>query len=243
MKVRIQITVNATFHSQYLQVLNSTTLYDESVDEFLTRHFGIDFAQLFGSALIHGIYAADTRMLSVRATFPVLCRMEEIGRGSLVRGALKQMLPALRPRSKEKAAAPYDVYDLGEVPQLVRSVSVYSFRGGMQTLTQAMAEQLRAQDNVEVLEGDPISAMGRSADGRSFEVSTTSLTERLVNDAFVSLFRLPQSQGGASLLRISSARCPYQVFIASLNTQQPRATPRTLRYHLFLTSLRIPLPQ
>ena len=75
MKVRIQITVNATFHSQYLQVLNSTTLYDESVDEFLTRHFGIDFAQLFGSALIHGIYAADTRMLSVRATFPVLCRI------------------------------------------------------------------------------------------------------------------------------------------------------------------------
>jgi hypothetical protein len=38
---------------------------DESVDAFFTRRFGATFARTLGSALVHGIYAADSRELSV----------------------------------------------------------------------------------------------------------------------------------------------------------------------------------
>lgn len=45
---------------------------DVDVDTFIKAKFGEEFARLFASALIHGIYAADSRLLSVRASFPSL---------------------------------------------------------------------------------------------------------------------------------------------------------------------------
>ena len=70
-----------------LPVLNTSSPNDESVDAFFTRHFGPDFARTFGSALVHGIYATDSRVLSVRSAFSMMCELEERGKGSAVRGA------------------------------------------------------------------------------------------------------------------------------------------------------------
>ena len=52
---------------------------DESVDSFLSRRFGGKFASKFGSALVHGIYAADSCQVSVKAVFPFLWQAEETG--------------------------------------------------------------------------------------------------------------------------------------------------------------------
>ncbi|KAJ8461852.1 hypothetical protein ONZ45_g18147 [Pleurotus djamor] len=59
---------------------------DESVDAFLSRHLGEEFASKFGSALVHGIYAADSRQLSVRSAFPTLPETESRGGGRVVAG-------------------------------------------------------------------------------------------------------------------------------------------------------------
>ena len=82
---------------------------DESVSSPLARRFGHKFERIFGSALIHGVYAADARALSVRATFPTLLEAEERGRGSIVRGML-------RTGSNENVQQ----YDLGNVENTVK---------------------------------------------------------------------------------------------------------------------------
>ena len=126
-----------------LPVLNTSSPNDESVDAFFTRHFGSDFARTFGSALVHGIYATDSRVLSVRSAFSMMCELEERGKGSLVRGAISEMLPGSRSRKGgRQGAVEVEAYELGDVPQLMKGVSVFSFQDGMQTLTDAMAAWL-----------------------------------------------------------------------------------------------------
>src|SRR6185437_4646091 len=63
---------------------------DESVDSFLSRRFGPKFARIFGSALVHGIYAADSRLLSVRAAFPSIWDAHIRGGGSVARSMLNR---------------------------------------------------------------------------------------------------------------------------------------------------------
>jgi protoporphyrinogen/coproporphyrinogen III oxidase len=132
---------------------------DESVDSFLSRRFGQTFARIFGSALVHGIYAADSRNLSVRAAFPILWEAEERGWGSVVRGFL---LPSRR-KSDE------DTYDLGRTLELMHQVSVYSFKNGMQSLTDALEGSLLATKNVDIVRDTIISNLEMSTDG-SFKV-------------------------------------------------------------------------
>ncbi|KAF8830604.1 hypothetical protein HHX47_DHR2001142 [Lentinula edodes] len=127
---------------------------DESVDSFMTRRFGPIFARTFGSALVHGIYAADSRQLSVRAAFPSLWAMEDRGWGSVVRGAL---LP--------DTASPRVDYDVGDIPDMMKNVSVYSFTDGIGTLTGALATRLQNQPNVEILCDTPISSLGVAENG------------------------------------------------------------------------------
>ncbi|KAJ3974356.1 hypothetical protein EV361DRAFT_650505 [Lentinula raphanica] len=135
-----------------------TGVTDESVDNFMSRRFGPIFARTFGSALVHGIYAADSRQLSVRAAFPSLWEMEDRGWGSVVRGAL---------RSKpEKSQGDYDV---GDIPEMMEGVSVYSFKDGMGTLPGALVEHLQNQSNVELLRDSPISSFG-VVDGGQMEI-------------------------------------------------------------------------
>jgi oxygen-dependent protoporphyrinogen oxidase len=124
---------------------------DESVDSFFTRRFGATFARTFGSALVHGIYAADSRKLSVRAAFPAILDAEQRGMGSLVRGMLFT--------SKKKAE---ESYELGKVEEMMQGVSVYSFRDGMETLTRALETTLRAAPNVHILPGTQISSLALS---------------------------------------------------------------------------------
>lgn len=155
-----------------LLVLSSTE--DESVDAFLTRHFGGEFAQTFGSALVHGIYAADSRLLSVRAAFPMLCQLEQAGNGSVVRGMIREMLSASR--KQDAGATDPAAYELGQVAQLMKGVSVYSFQDGMQTLTDTLERRLEEHANVEVVKGDGAAALNRI--GSQYEVS----------DRYISLF-------------------------------------------------------
>ncbi|PCH35100.1 Protoporphyrinogen oxidase [Wolfiporia cocos MD-104 SS10] len=142
---------------------------DESVDAFLTRRFGAEFARSFGSALVHGIYAADARELSARTAFPSLLALEARGYGSVVRGAV---VSAIRAKKRDKGM---ERYDLGDVQRLMKGVSVYSFRDGMETLVEAVKRELDINQNVEVLTGEEVIAL-RKADGeiRGFEVKTAS---------------------------------------------------------------------
>jgi len=113
---------------------------DESVDSFLTRRFGAKVARLFGSALIHGIYAADSRRLSVRASFPSLWEAEDRGRGSVITGILR----------KKETAAPPEVYETGDMLKIMADASFFSFKEGINQLPLTLMERLSSMPSIDV---------------------------------------------------------------------------------------------
>ncbi|KAL4261128.1 Protoporphyrinogen oxidase [Pleurotus pulmonarius] len=151
---------------------------DESVHEFLSRHFGEDFALTLGSALVHGIYAADSRKLSVRAAFPTLCEAEKRGRGRVIAGSFLS------------SPTTTNGYDLGDMKSVMDGVSVYSFRDGLSTITNALQAHLAFKPNVRMLLGTGVSRLSM---GDAVEV-TMSTGERITPTHVVSALPLPQLQ-------------------------------------------------
>lgn len=92
---------------------------DESIAAFARRRFGKEVADTFVDGLVTGIYAGDPERLSVRSCFPRLVEMEEQA-GSIIRGFLRSA------RAKRREAP----------------VRMWSFRGGMGVLVEALREKL-----------------------------------------------------------------------------------------------------
>jgi len=125
-----------------------TKITDESIDSFMTRRFGRKFAHTFGSAIIHGIYASDSRNISVKAALPSLWNAEENGWGRVLLGMF---------RYKSLQANDYEV---GSVEAGMKGVSVYSFKDGMQTLTRHLETNIRTRPNVTIRSGARIHSLG-----------------------------------------------------------------------------------
>ncbi|KAH9174876.1 hypothetical protein EDB89DRAFT_1848336 [Lactarius sanguifluus] len=114
---------------------------DESVHAFFARRFGDAFARTLGSALVHGIYAADSRRLSVRAAFPTLRASERRGNGSVIWGELGP--PAWTGEDGE-----WETDGDPEWDARIAAAAVLSFREGMETLVRALVKALRGFPNV-----------------------------------------------------------------------------------------------
>lgn len=137
---------------------------DDSLEHFLAVRLGPELARTLGSALVHGIYAADSRELSVRAAFPSLWEAANRGNGSFVRGMLS---------SPSSAATSDNAYDLGSVHDLMQGASVYSFRNGMLTLVEAMVSALEKCSNAKLVPGDAAVALGKDEAGGHITVRDT----------------------------------------------------------------------
>jgi oxygen-dependent protoporphyrinogen oxidase len=101
---------------------------DESVAAFVTRRAGKEAADVFADALVTGIHGGDPELLSVAAAFPRLPVMEREA-GSVIRGfmrAAKQRKAEAMARGEPKPG-----------PQ-----RMWSFREGLQTLTDTLANHL-----------------------------------------------------------------------------------------------------
>jgi oxygen-dependent protoporphyrinogen oxidase len=94
-----------------------TAPVDESVAAFARRRFGREAADTFVDALVTGIQGGDPEQLSLSAAFPRLAAFEAES-GSVLRGFL---------RAKKNKSGP---------------TRMWSFRDGLQTLTDALAERL-----------------------------------------------------------------------------------------------------
>ena len=141
-------------------------LKDESVDGLLTRRFGQDFARMFGSAIGHGIYACDSRKLSIRAAFPTVWEAEDNGGGSIVRGFLKM---------KAEAVVGVDDYTVGNVEEMMKGVSVYSFQDGIRMVPDALVRELKKNPKVNLLSGVEVTSLRFNPLKNIFEVSYLNL--------------------------------------------------------------------
>ena len=144
-------------------------LKDESVDVFLTRRFGHDFARTFGSAIGHGIYACDSRKLSVRAAFPTLWKAEERGEGSIVRGFFMK---------KADTIAKVNDYAVGDVEGMMKGVSVFSFQDGIRMIPDRLVRELKKNPKVNLQSGVEVTSLRFNPLKKTFEVRYPFLTKR-----------------------------------------------------------------
>jgi oxygen-dependent protoporphyrinogen oxidase len=114
---------------------------DESIAAFVRRRLGNEFLDYAIDPFVAGIYAGDPERISVAAAFPKLLALEQ-AYGSLIKG---QIVGA---RARRKS---------GEVAKNV--AASFSFRGGMQTLTDSLAKALPIQT------GASVQRIARNGDG------------------------------------------------------------------------------
>jgi protoporphyrinogen/coproporphyrinogen III oxidase len=122
---------------------------EESVAEFVLRRLNQEFLDRAVDPLVAGIYAGDPHKLSVRHAFPKLLEAEQ-KHGSLIKG---QLFGA----SEQKS---------GEVSR--RNAKMFSFDGGLQVLTDALATQLGNSLKLNT----PVTKLLQAKDG--WRVSTSS---------------------------------------------------------------------
>mgnify|MGYP002743807872 CR=1 FL=1 len=150
-----------------------TAAGDESVHAFFSRRFGPYTADTLASAMMHGIYAGDSRELSIKAVMPFLV-MTEYTHGSLLQALLPRFLntqykaPTHKNSDKAKQEAIKSRLDPAIVQQL-RSTSIYSFPQGLAELTRALEEELLTMPHVSIWKGD---ACKRIVPGRRIELDT-----------------------------------------------------------------------
>ncbi len=97
---------------------------DESIAAFVRRRLGSEFLDYAIDPFVAGVYAGDPEQISVRAAFPKLHALEQRW-GSLIRG---QILGGRERRRLREAAK--------------NTARSFSFAGGMQVLTDALAATL-----------------------------------------------------------------------------------------------------
>ncbi len=149
---------------------------DQPLEQFLAARLGPELARTLGSALVHGIYAADSRILSVRAAFPSLWELARDGWGSIARGVAVRQMRHLSGRLEPKEEASYDI---GRVSDLMRGVSVYSFKEGMTTIVHALEDNLMRRSNVAIRKNEGIASL--SKDSGSFTVSDVARLQSLAD--------------------------------------------------------------
>ncbi len=122
-------------------------LHDESIDAFVRRRAGAEAADVLADALVTGIYAGDPALLSLPACFPRLAQLER-EYGSVIKGFART---ARRRRAEATArGAPYQ-----------RSSKLWSLRGGLRSLVETLAAQLKESARL----GVRVRAVGRHDGG------------------------------------------------------------------------------
>ena len=136
---------------------------DMSVDELVRSTLGPRIADALISSMVHGIYAADSRALSVRSTFPVLWNAVQ-SRGSLLLGML---LPQKGKTESELAIIQSEkqIWEaLGDMNEQRKTWSVYGIKGGIETLTKTLVEEIR-EAGVDIRLGQKLARIDHTEEG------------------------------------------------------------------------------
>jgi oxygen-dependent protoporphyrinogen oxidase len=118
---------------------------DESLQGYVERRLGSELFERLAQPLVSGIYGADPRKLSLAATMPRFVEMER-DHGSVMRGLWARQRTA-QSGGGGASGARYGLFA--------------AFRGGMQTLIDALARELEGSLHT----GHAVTAVERDADG------------------------------------------------------------------------------
>mmetsp|Transcript_6326 Transcript_6326/g.11228 ORF Transcript_6326/g.11228 Transcript_6326/m.11228 type:complete len:482 (+) Transcript_6326:44-1489(+) len=107
---------------------------DESIHDFFSRRFSPFVAEHLADAMVQGIFAGDSRQLSINACFPLL-RELEVEHGSVVRGMLSRAILG-SPTPSSAVLEPQTSHG-----KLLSKATGVSFEQGLQRLTDELARQ------------------------------------------------------------------------------------------------------
>jgi oxygen-dependent protoporphyrinogen oxidase len=116
---------------------------DESIHSFASRMLGEEMATTVGSAIIHGIYAADSRQISAHSTLPFWSPKNR-----------NRVLTNTQSDIHSDVLQP--IPNIGHLGDMLKDVSVYSFKRGSETLPRALAQHLESRSNVQIFRSSPI---------------------------------------------------------------------------------------
>lgn len=146
--------------------VSKSFLDDESIDSFFKRRFGTFMAENLISSMIHGIYAGDTRKLSMKGIFPGIWEIEKESRSLILGGLFGKLIRGIKGGDEstfrrklrlEDVEKEKIVKNLSEVDEeLVKRMmeaSVWGLKGGIETLTKELRTWLEL-NGVEFKFGD-----------------------------------------------------------------------------------------
>jgi oxygen-dependent protoporphyrinogen oxidase len=157
---------------------------EESVAAFMRRKFGDEVLDYLVDPIVSTVFLGDAERMGMASAFPALVEWEQTS-GSLARGALRARS---RKRSGDRGARSAESGEKLKVTDALPSLG--SFRDGMATLTDAMADSLRE----DVRYGVSVGSVRRAAEGSGWE-TVTSRGEKIVGDDVV--FAVPAFVAGA----------------------------------------------
>ncbi|KAI8617817.1 hypothetical protein BC830DRAFT_1045533, partial [Chytriomyces sp. MP71] len=172
-------------------------LRDESIHDFVSRRFGKHVAENMISALVHGIYAGDSRVLSVKSCFSVLWEAEQ-KHGSVVRS----LVSAAFDKTPEKFPTDISPESLAFIKR-IKACSVYAFKNGLQTFTDAIRLDLeKNHPQIQIVSNAKATKLENTPNG--IQVTTDSGSSISASHVISSL----PSHALSPLLPVSSAIPP-----------------------------------
>ena len=182
-------------------------MQDESVADFVRRHFGDEVLNTLAAPLLSGVFGGDVHKLSVRAVMPQFVAMER-EHGSLI--------SALQSRSKERAHAPQPIFT--------------SLRRGVGALIDVLEAELPT-DRIHI--GSAISGVSIDSDEWFLEPEMKSERSKC-RDAFdhkVRLCQCPLTSCDSSASRFSTTCCGRALDSLSALALRSPALPSWWRWH------------
>ncbi|KAJ5155171.1 hypothetical protein N7492_007974 [Penicillium capsulatum] len=141
---------------------------DESVASFISRRFNSKIADNLVSAMMHGIYSGDIDKLSAQT---ILGPMRNLEDGGILYSALMKAFMRQRARIMDDYLAVDAISDSrqafnfqGDILEVVKKSSTFTFKGGVQQLAQGIAAALTASGKVDVKTDSEIQSISKSRD-------------------------------------------------------------------------------
>lgn len=145
---------------------------DESVFDFARRRVGREAAEVLVDAMVTGIYAGDSRKLSLRSTLPRMAELESNY------GGLFRAMRALKQQKKHGGGSqpPADTtpswHKRRPATPMGPSGVLHSFANGMQTLTDSMAHHLGSRLHI----GSPLRGIHKMPAGWQLQFASGNVT-------------------------------------------------------------------
>eukprot|EP00126_Sphaerothecum_destruens_P008955 Sdes_comp20395_c0_seq1m14343 len=137
--------LSSAFKEAFVPSKPSSETHDESIHEFVARRFGATIASNLVSSVVSGIYAGDSRKLSLKSCFPALSQHEREF-GSVVKGMI--LSPRLQPL--------FATHEGRNLSNHLKDSVMWTFKNGIETLPRQLVEKISALPNVSILTQTPI---------------------------------------------------------------------------------------